>query len=103
MRLRENILGDMELDPVQAQNFIFAYRAPFGSAVQQNLDNLQLFQQVSAWIWAQNAAHNFPTWEGGEITSIVPTITPVIMEAGTDTARYQIQIRVTYHITESEG
>lgn len=103
MRLRENILGDMELDPVQTQNFIIAYRAPFGSAVQQNLDNLQLFQQVSAWIWAQNAAHNFPTWEGGEITSIVPTITPVIMEAGTDTARYQIQIRVTYHITESEG
>ena len=99
---RENILGDIKLRPVQAQNFVIAYRAPYGSQVVQNLDNVLFFQKVEAWIWAQNAAHNFPTWDGGEVESIVPTITPTIMEAGTATARYQIQIKVTYHIKESE-
>lgn len=99
---RENILGNTKLRPVQTQNFIIAYRAPYGAQVVQNLDNVLFFQNVAAWIWNQNATHNFPEWEGGEITSIIPTITPTIMEAGTATARYQIQIKVTYHIKESE-
>ena len=98
LRLRENICGDVVPQPVQIQNFVLAYRAPYGAPVQQNLDNLQFFQDVAAWVWAQNRARNFPDWDGGVITSIVPTVTPVIMEVGTATARYQIQIRVTYHI-----
>lgn len=99
---RENILGDMKLRPVQTQNFIVAYRAPYGAQVVQNLDNVLFFQTIAAWIWKQNETHNFPAWEGGDITSIVPTITPTVMEVGTATARYQIQIKVTYHIKESE-
>lgn len=100
LAVRENILGDTEMLPRQVQNFILAYRAPYGETVQQNLDNLQFFQTVSAWIWEQNAAHNFPEWDGGEIASIVPTITPVVMQAGTATARYHMQIRVSYYISE---
>ena len=96
--VKENILGEMELLPVQAQNFVFAYRAPYGAAVAQNLDNLAFFQDVEKWIWAQNASGNLPGWEGGTIKSIAPTISPVVMEAGTATARYQIQIRVTYQV-----
>lgn len=100
LAIRENVLGDTELEPRQVQNFILAYRAPYGAPVQQNLDNLQLFQQVAAWIWQQNAAHSFPAWDGGAITAIVPTITPVIMEAGVATARYHMQIRVNYYINQ---
>lgn len=99
-RVRENILGEVELLPVQVQNFVFAYRAPYGAAVAQNLDNLAFFQAVEAWIWEQNAEHNMPDWEGGTIESIVPTLSPTIMEYGTATARYQIQIRVTYQVRE---
>ena len=99
-RVRENILGEVELLPVQVQNFVFAYRAPYGAAVAQNLDNLAFFQAVEAWIWEQNAEHNMPEWEGGTIESIVPTLSPTIMEYGTATARYQIQIRVTYQVRE---
>lgn len=102
LALHENILGQTKLKARQVQNFVIALRADYGAPVAQNLLNLQFFQDVSAWIWAQNAAQNFPAWDGGEIASIVPTITPVIMETGAATARYQIQIRVTYDIKESE-
>lgn len=99
-RIRENILGEVELMPVQIQNFVFAYRAPYGAAVAQNLDNLAFFQAVEKWIWEQNDAQNLPEWEGGTVKHIVPTISPVIMEYGTATARYQIQIRVTYQVND---
>lgn len=99
-RVKENILGEVELLPVQIQNFVFAYRAPYGAAVAQNLDNLAFFQSVEKWIWEQNDAQNLPEWDGGTVKYIVPTLSPTIMEYGTDTARYQIQIRVTYQIAD---
>ena len=95
---RENILGDVEPLPIQRQDFVLACRAPYGQAAQQNMDNLRRFQDIAAWIWAQNAAKRFPDWDGGRITSIAPTVTPEIVEPGSATARYQIRIRVTYHI-----
>lgn len=92
----ENILGELVELPTQTQNFILAYRAPYGDEVEQNLSNLAFFQNVERWIKEQSAAGNMPAWDGGTIKYIVPTISPVIMEMEADTARYQIQIAVTY-------
>ena len=93
---RENILGEIVLLPVQTQNFVLAYRAPYGDEVEQNLSNLAFFQSVEKWIMEQSAAGNLPEWDGGVIKYITPTISPVVMEVGASTARYQIQIAVTY-------
>ena len=98
LRYRENILGDKILMSTQEQNFVFAARVPYGSDVQQNLDNLAFFQNVAAWIQAQNIAGNFPEWENGVVTAVEVTITGAPVQTGPDAARYQFQIRVTYKI-----
>lgn len=100
LKYRENILGDMVLRETQEQNFVFASREPYGADFQQNLDNLAFFQAVAAWIIEQNNARNFPDWEGGEVTAIVPTLSPYPISMGSAFARYQIQIKVTYRVTE---
>lgn len=98
LRYRENILGDRVLLTTQWQNFIFAARLPYGSDVQQDLDNLKLFQDVAAWIQSQNVAGTFPEWDGGVVTAIEVTSTASPVMVGPNAARYQIQIRVTYKI-----
>ena len=99
LKYRENILGDMVLRETQEQNFVFASRDPYGAEFQQNLDNLGVMQDVSAWIIEQNNARNFPTWEGGEVTAIVPTLTAYPISMGSAFARYQMQIKVIYRVT----
>ena len=98
LRYRENILGDFTLRETQEQNFVFASREPYGDQFQQNLDNLAFFQDVTAWIIEQNNARNFPAWEGGEVTAIVPTLSAYPIVMGSAYARYQIQIKVTYRV-----
>ena len=100
LRYQENILGDMVLRENQEQNFVFASRDPYGAEFQQNLSNLGVMQDVSAWIIEQNNARNFPTWEGGEVTAIVPTLSAYPISMGSAYARYQMQIKVTYRVTE---
>lgn len=51
---------------------------------------------IVAWILEQNAKRNFPAFTGGRIKSIVPTLTAYPIEIGSDAARYQIQLRITY-------
>ena len=99
LRYRENILGDMVLRERQEQNFVFASREPYGDAFQQNLDNLGVMQDVVAWIIDRNNARDYPDWQGGEVTAIVPTLSAYPISMGSASARYQIQIKVTYRVT----
>ena len=98
LQYRENILGEMVLRENQEQNFVFASRDPYGPEFQQNLDNLGVMQEVSAWIIEQNNARNFPQWEGGEVTAIVPTLSAYPIAMGSAYARYQMQIKVSYRV-----
>lgn len=98
LRYRENIIGDRILMSVQTQNFVFAARVPYSEEVQQNLDNLGFFQDVANWIADQNAAGNFPEWDGGVVTAIEVVNTGAPIQTGSGSARYQFQIRVTYKI-----
>ena len=102
LKYRENILGDYVLRETQEQNFVFASRDPYGGEFQQNLDNLGVMQDVSAWIIDRNNARDFPEWEGGEVTAIVPTLTAYPIAMGSAFARYQIQIKVTYRVTREQ-
>ena len=98
VRTRENIMGETVKAPVQEQNFAIDYRATYGEPVQNNLDTLGLLQAIHDWIVEQNNAGNFPAWQGGTIKSIMPTMTPAMMDVRSATARYRVQIKVIYHI-----
>ncbi len=96
LRYHENILGEEVPDDIQTQNFIFASKEPYGADIKQNLANLGFHQAVVEWILEQNAARNFPTWSGGVIKSIVPTLTGYPAQVGSSAAKYQIQLKITY-------
>jgi len=98
LRYRENILGKMVLRESQEQNFIFAAKVPYGSDVQQNLDNLGFFQDVATWIQEQSRMGNLPEWDGGTVTAVSVSSTGAPMQTGSDAARYQFQIKVIYKI-----
>ena len=101
-RYRENILGERKLLTKQEQNFIFAAKVPYGSDVQQNLQNLAFFQEVEDWVLQMNAEKNYPEWADGTIVAIEVTSTGAPVQTGSDAARYQFQIKVTYNLTERE-
>ena len=96
IRYQENVLGEMVPASIQTQNFIFASRENFGADARDNIANLQFYEAVTAWILEQNALRNFPKWPDGAVRSIVPTLTAYPSEVGSDAAKYQIQIQVTY-------
>lgn len=96
IRYKENVLGEEIPDPVQTLNFTFASKEPYGADISQNLLNQAFYEAVTLWIWEQNEARNFPQIPGGKIKSIVPTLTAFISDVGPDTAKYQIQIKLTY-------
>lgn len=93
---RENVLGEEVPADIQSINYIFASKESYGSDVEQNLANLGFYDEVVAWVLEQNTLRNFPTINEGRIKSIVPTLTAYPIEIGSDAARYQIQLRITY-------
>lgn len=96
LKYRENILGESVLEDKQTQNYIFATRENYGSDVKQNSNNLAFFTGLIAWMIEQNNARNFPCMEEGRVTAIVPTLTAYPAQVGSDSAKYQIQIQITY-------
>lgn len=92
----ENVLGEEIPNDIQTLNYIFASKESYGADVQQNLANMGFYDSVVAWIMTQNAIRNFPQMSGGVVKSIVPTLTAFPVEVGSDSAKYQIQLRLTY-------
>lgn len=92
----ENVLGEDVPNEIQTVNYIFASKESYGADIQQNLANMGFYDAVVNWIIAQNNAHNFPQIAGGAVKSIVPTLTAYPAEVGSDSAKYQIQLKMTY-------
>lgn len=96
---RENILGEEVPVDIQTINYIFASKESYGADVEQNLANLGFYDEVVKWILTQNADRNFPTLNEGRVKSVVPTLTAYPVQIGSDVAKYQIQIKITYRRT----
>lgn len=96
LNYRENVLGEEIPLPIQTVNYIFASKESYGADVEQNLANLGFYDEVVAWIIEQNVQRNFPTINEGRVKSIVPTLTAYPVQIGSDSAKYQIQLRMTY-------
>lgn len=93
---RENVLGEEIPMDIQSINYIFASKESYGADVEQNLANLGFYDEVVAWILEQNAQRNFPKINEGRVKSIVPTLTAYPIQIGSDAAKYQIQLKITY-------
>lgn len=93
---QENVLGEELPADIQSIDYIFASKESYGPDVEQNLANLGFYDEIVCWIIQQNALRNFPAINEGRIKSIVPTLTAYPIEIGSDAARYQIQLRITY-------
>ena len=93
---RENVLGEEVPLDIQSVNYIFASKESYGADVKQNLANLGFYDAVVQWILEQNARRNFPQINEGRIKSIVPTLTAYPIQIGSDAAKYQIQLKITY-------
>ena len=96
IRTRENVLGEEVPEDIQTLNFVFASHQPYGADTMQNIQNQEFYEGVVSWIWQQNNARRLPSIPCGTARSIVPTLTAFISDAGADTARYQISLKLTY-------
>lgn len=77
--------------------FIFASREFFSKDVAQNIENLGFYEKFGDWIREQNDSGIFPELgKGREPVSIEVLTGGYAFEADTNTAQYQIQLRLTY-------
>lgn len=91
-----DILGNVYPLPTQELNYTFVSLFAFSKNILQNLENLGFFTQLLEWIYRQNAIKNFPQIAEGRVLSIMPTLSPYVFDADSDSGRYQIQIKVRY-------
>ena len=96
IRYHENVLGEHVPNDIQVLDFIFASKAPYGANEKQNSENYGFYQDVTDWIIEQNSARNLPDINEGRVQSIIPTLTQYVSAPGASSAKYQIQIKVTY-------
>lgn len=92
----ENVLGEHIPNDIQSLNFIFASKENFGANELQNIANYGFYQDVTDWIVNQNSLRNLPRVNEGRVLSVVPTLTQYVAIPGTNSAKYQIQIKLTY-------
>lgn len=98
LKYRENIVGEMAMESRQEQQFVLGARMDYGAEALTNLNNLDVFRQIFAWIIEKSNARDLPEWEGGELTAIVPTLTAYPIAVGSSAARYQIQVKALYKV-----
>lgn len=91
-----DIFGDVYFRPVQELNFVLASICPLSSDVLQNLSNLGFFDEVIKWVYQQNTVKNFPEIAEGTVISIMPTLSPFLIDTTANVGRYQIQLNVKY-------
>lgn len=92
----ENVLGEVIPNDRQTQTFYFASNEPYGADARQTLQNQAFYESVVEWVIEQNRIRSLPQIPGGVVVSIVPTLTVLIADASADTAKYQIQLKLTY-------
>lgn len=96
LQTRVDVLGDVFLAPRQEENYIFASVNDYSADVVRAIEAHGRLQAVIAWMLRQNALKAFPSRNDGVVLSIVPSTPQYLMSATANTARYQIQFKVTY-------
>jgi len=77
--------------------FTFATRTYYGNHIRQQIDNIGFFESFAEWIEEQSRARKFPALGKGRVArSLEVTTSGYVFSPDTETARYQIQCRLTY-------
>lgn len=77
--------------------FVFASREYYSEDIAVNLGNLEFYEHFEEWIEQQNKNSVLPELgENREAVSLEVTTCGYAFEADTNTARYQIQLKLTY-------
>lgn len=78
--------------------FVLSTRSYYGAHIRQQLDNLGFFEDFSNWLDAQNSARNYPSMGESRVgQKLEVTTSGYVFAPDTDTARYQIQCRLSYY------
>lgn len=75
-------------------SFLFATRTFYGQTVRQQLDNLAFFEAFSEWIERSSLPE---LGEGRQAIRLEVVASGYAFAAGTENARYQVQLKLTYH------
>lgn len=77
--------------------FLFASREAYSDDVNQCIENLSFYEDFSEWIYEQSDNRNFPVLGGNRTVTELEILTGGYqIYADTNTARYQIQLRLIY-------
>ncbi len=77
--------------------FVLSTRTYYGTLYRQQLDNLAFFEDFEEWLDAQNRIKNFPDLGDGRVgQKLEVTTSGYAFAPQTDSARYQIQCKLTY-------
>lgn len=76
--------------------FIFASREYYGEDVIQNIENLGFYERFADWIDKNSYNDIMPDLDGREPVSLEVLTGGYAFDADTNTARYQIQLRLLY-------
>ena len=77
--------------------FLFASREAYSDDVNQCIENLAFYEDFADWIYEQNNNRNFPVLSGNRTVTELEILTGGYpLSADTNTARYQIQMRLKY-------
>lgn len=77
--------------------FVLASRTYYGPEIRQQIDNLGFFEGFSDWLDEQNRIRCYPDLGGGrQVRKMEVTTSGYAFLPDTETARYQIQCKITY-------
>lgn len=78
--------------------FVFASREPYGEDTIINLENIEFYEHMAAWMEACTLKGELPELGGGrQALSMKAMTTPYLYTADLDKARYQIQCELIYY------
>lgn len=77
--------------------FVLASRAYYGAEVRQQIDNLGFFEEFSDWLGERQRTRSYPNLGAGrQVRKMEVTTSGYAFAPDTETARYQIQCKLTY-------
>lgn len=85
-------------DTVRQKAFVIASRSEYSNDILDNIAAEGFWDDFEAWIEAQNKARNYPDAKSNQqIRRVDITSSHYVYSTGPDSARYQIQITITYY------
>lgn len=88
----------MDGGAVKQYLFVFGSREYYGDDTLQNMENSGFYQIFSDWVEEQNKIGNLPELSKGKQALKIETVTSgYLFHADESSAKYQIQMRLTYY------